>query len=62
MIRIGGGVFGPVYVSEVNWEFDYSQQDKYGMPYKSKVMLNGIKPLLIEDMNGFVKSGGIKLN
>ena len=32
------------------------------MPYKSKVMLNGIKPLLIEDMNGFVKSGGIKLN
>ena len=62
LIRIGGGVFGPVYVSEVNWEFDYSQQDKYGMPYKSKVMLNGIKPLLIEDMNGFVKSGGIKLN
>lgn len=62
LIRIGGGVFGPVYVSEVNWEFDYSQQDKYGMPYKSKVMLNGIKPLLIEDMNGFVKSGGIKLS
>ena len=62
LIRIGGGVFGPVYVSEVNWEFDDSQQDKYGMPYKSKVMLNGIKPLLIEDMNGFVKSGGVKLN
>lgn len=59
LIRIGGGVFGPVYVSEVNWEFDYSQQDEYGMPYKGKIMLNGIKPLLIEDMNGFNKSGGV---
>lgn len=62
LIRIGGGVFGPVYVSEVNWEFDYSQQDEYGMPYKSKIMLNGIKPLLIEDMNGFNKSGGVNLS
>lgn len=62
LIRIGGGVFGPVYVSEVNWEFDYSQQDEYGMPYKGKIMLNGIKPLLIEDMNGFNKSGGVNLN
>lgn len=61
LIRIGAGVFGPVYVSEVNWEFDYSQQDEYGMPYKSKIMLNGIKPLLIEDMNGFNKSGGLNL-
>lgn len=62
LIRIGAGVFGPVYVSEVNWEFDYSQQDEYGMPYKGKIMLNGIKPLLIEDMNGFNKSGGVNLS
>lgn len=62
LIRIGAGVFGPVYVSEVNWEFDYSQQDEFGMPYKGKIMLNGIKPLLIEDMNGFNKSGGVNLN
>ena len=62
LIRIGAGVFGPVYVSEVNWEFDYSQQDEYGMPYKGKIMLNGIKPLLIEDTNGFNKSGGVNLS
>ncbi len=61
LFRIGGGVFGPAYVSEVNWEFDYSQQDEYGMPYKSKITLSGIKPLIIEDINSFYHTGGVKL-
>lgn len=61
LFRIGGAVFGPAYVSEVNWEFDYSQQDEYGMPYKSKITLSGIKPLIIEDINSFYHTGGVKL-
>lgn len=60
LIRIAGAVFGPVYVSDVTWEFDYSQQDKYGMPYKGKITLGGIKPVLIDDINTFKLTGGVK--
>lgn len=59
LIRIAGAVFGPVYVSDVTWEFDYSQQDGYGMPYKGKITLGGIKPVLIDDISTFRLSGGV---
>lgn len=59
LIRIAGAVFGPVYVSDVTWEFDYSQQDRYGMPYKGKITLGGIKPVLIDDINTFRLTGGV---
>lgn len=59
LIRIAGAVFGPVYVSDVTWEFDYSQQDRYGMPYKGKITLGGIKPVLIDDISTFRLTGGV---
>ena len=62
LFRIGAGIFGPVYVSDVTWEFDYSQQDEYGMPYKGKITLGGIKPIIIEDMSSMALSGGVKLS
>ena len=62
LFRIGGGIFGPVYISDVTWEFDYSQQDEYGMPYKGKITLGGIKPIIIEDMSSMSLSGGIRID
>lgn len=59
LIRIAGAVFGPVYISDVTWEFDYSQQDRYGMPYKGKITLGGIKPVLIDDISTFRLTGGV---
>lgn len=62
LFRIGAGIFGPVYVSDVTWEFDYSQQDEYGMPFKGKITLGGIKPIIIEDISSMALSGGVRID
>lgn len=62
IFRVGAGVIGPVSVSEVNYEFDYTQSDQYGMPYKGKITLNGIKPIFIDSIENQMLIGGANYN
>ncbi len=57
LFRVGFGIFGPVFVSDVNYEFDFSQQDEYGMPYKGKITLGGIKPVFVDSIDSFALTG-----
>lgn len=55
---IGSSIYGPYYASNVRWEFDYERTDKNGLPFAGTITLGGIKPLLVESLEGLLMTGG----
>jgi hypothetical protein len=48
-IRMGRMVMGPYIVKEVNWDFDFSQTDDYGFPFKGSINIGGLESSIMPD-------------
>jgi hypothetical protein len=48
-IRMGRLVLGPFIVKDVNWDFDFSQVDEYGFPFKGTISFGGLESVVMPD-------------
>jgi hypothetical protein len=48
-IRMGRLVLGPYIVKDVNWDFDFSQVDEYGFPFKGTISFGGLESVIMPD-------------
>jgi len=55
---IGSSLYGPFYASSIKWEFDYERTDEKGLPFAGTITISGIKPLLVESLEGLLLTGG----
>jgi len=46
-IRMGRMSLGPYVVKEVNWDFDFTQTDEFGFPYKGKITFGGLESIFV---------------
>jgi hypothetical protein len=44
-IRMGRMKYGPLIVKDVNWDFDFTQTDEYGFPYKGSITFGGLESI-----------------
>jgi hypothetical protein len=48
-VRMGRLIMGPFIVKDVNWDFDFSQVDEYGFPYKGTITFGGLESVVMPD-------------
>ncbi len=58
LFSIGSSIYGPFYVSDVKWEFEYERTNGNGLPFAGSINFSGIKPLIVEDNLGLLSTGG----
>ena len=46
-IRIGRMTFGPFLIKNVTWNFDFTQTDKFGFPYKGSLTYSGLESIIM---------------
>jgi len=59
-IRMGRLAFGPFLVKNVSWNFDFTQVDEYGFPYKGSLTYSGLESIIMPNhgqMNSMFPQG-----